>query len=144
MIAIKIFVMFICAVLFWWGGYSWHNARRFIMPVILTVSALLLTHFDWWTLTMLATIGVFCLGYGDKSPLRHIFGPGWGRGVWGLLAGLTLSLGLFLTGQVAVGWFVIYLGMSFTLENALKNINQKIGDPLIGIGFASILIVIRG
>lgn len=143
MIEIKLIIMAICGGLFFWGGFNFLVARRFIMPCVLTTSALLLTHFDWWALTMLICMATFSLGYGLNSPLRHVFGNGWGRGVWGLLGALALSLGLFLTGHVMVYYFVLYLAINFTLENALKDIPQPIGDPVIGLGFASILLFIH-
>lgn len=151
-----ILVMAICAALFWWGGYSWKPARRFILPCLLTLAALLLSH-NPWCLTTLSCMGVFCMGYGDNSPLRHVLGDGWGRSVWGLLAATCLSLPLFLTHHLgieyghlvltsqawSIGLGMIYLTLNFTLENALKSLNQKIGDPLIGLGLASILLIIH-
>lgn len=128
--------------LFWAGGAFNHNLRRFVMPLLLALTAWYLTQ-DWRCVSMLTTMGAFCLGYGDKSPLRHCFGNGWGRGIWGLLAGLCLSLGLFLTGHLVWYFFVPYLVLNFILENALKNIPQVIGDPIIGAGFASILFISR-
>lgn len=143
MIEIKIITLILCAACFWVGGAFWLPARRFIMPFFLTLECLYISHWDWYCLTMLACMGVFCLGYGDKSPLRHIFGNGWGRGVWGLLGAITLSLGLFLTGHLWVVWMTIYLGLNFILENALKDIPQFIGDPIIGLGFASLVFLIH-
>lgn len=143
MIEIKIIIMAICSALFWLGGFCWLPARRFIMPSILTVSCLYFSNWDWWSLSMLSCMGIFCLGYGDKSPLRHIFGDGWGRGIWGLLAAISLSIALFLTGHIWILWMIIYLGINFTLENVLKKIPQSIGDPIIGLGFSSILLIVR-
>lgn len=88
-------------------------------------------------------MGIFCLGYGEKSPLRHCFGNGWGRGVWGLLAALSISTTFLLTGHLILLLFFSYLALNFTLENALKNIPQVIGDPLIGAAFASIILLIH-
>ena len=139
---IKLLIVLICSALFWVGGKWNHNAKRFVMPFILAISALFITHFDWWTLTMLSTMGIFCLGYGEDSPLHHIFGNGWGRGVWGLLAGLTLSTGLFFSGHLHLYFYLPYLALSFTLENVLKDLNQNLGDPLIGAGFGLILFLI--
>lgn len=108
------------------------------MPIILVALFLLITH-DAWEILSLSCIAIFCLGYGESSPLRHCFGNGWGRGVWGLLAAISLSLALVLTHHIAIWFFVLYLALNFTLENALKNVKQWIGDPIIGLGFASII-----
>jgi len=139
--SIIILIVLICSALFWVGGKWWLPARRFILPTILSLTSLILSH-SWYSLTMLSCIGVFCLGYGDNSLLRHIFGNGWGRGVWGLLAAICLSLSLFLTHHLSIWFFVPYLALNFTLENVLKNINQNIGDPIIGLGFSCILLFV--
>ena len=139
---IKILTDFVCAGLFWWGGYSWHNARRFIMPVVLTGALYLLLN-SLWALTALSSSVIFCLGYGDKSVLRRVFGNGWGRAIWGLLSGLAISLGLFLTGHVFWYFFLPYLILCFVLEDALKNLPQWIGDPIIGAGFGVIVFIVK-
>lgn len=156
MLALKLLVMILCAGLFWWGGDSWKPARRFIMPVVLALCCAYYAH-SFWALAMLSCIGAFCLGYGEKSPLKHVFGNGWGRGVWGLISASCLSAPLFLTqhlgiqvGHLALAsapWtyilLALYSSLNFILENALKDINQKLGDPLIGLGFASIVFLVQ-
>lgn len=142
MIELKLLIMAVCAALFWWGGYSWHNARRFVMPAVLSLTSCFLCH-SLWPLTMLTCMGALCLGYGEKSPLRRIFGDGWGRGVWGLLASACLAVPLLVTHHLAFLLFVLYLALNFTLENVLKKMPQFIGDPIIGLGLASILLLIH-
>ncbi len=153
----KLIVMAICSCLFWVGGFCFLAARRFVMPSLLSLYSCILTH-SLWPLLMLSTMACFCIGYGDKSPLRHYFGNGWGRGVWGLLAAICLSFPLFLTHNLEISfvphalndstWFpilllAVYLTLNFTLENALKNINQIVGDLIIGAGFSSIVLLIK-
>ena len=140
MIILKIVVAIICSGLFWYGGHNFLPARRFIMPTILALTCFFITH-SWWCLTMLSAMGCLCLGYGDKSPLRHIFGNGWGRGVWGILVALSLSLALFLCGFVPLWLWLGYLALNFTLENALKNFIPIIGDSIIGLGFSLIIFI---
>ncbi len=142
-LAIKIFIVILCAALFWLGGKCWLPARRFIMPFILCCAMIFSSHWCLWAISSLSCMGIFCLGYGEKSPLRHCFGNGWGRGVWGLLAALTLSFWGIYTGHLAWWFFVPYLALNFTLENALKDTNQSLGDPFIGAGFASIVLLIH-
>lgn len=137
-IIIKLFIALLCSFLFWLGGFSFLSARRFIMPFVLMIAAFWLTH-SWICFSLTTAMGFLCLGYGDNSPLRHCFGNGWGRGVWGLLVAIALSLGLFLFGFISPIFFAFYLILNFTFENALKDINQKIGDPIIGFGFASLV-----
>lgn len=156
MIFIKLLIMVLCGALMSWGGYSWKPARRFILPCLLTTSALFLTH-QCWCLCMLCSILALSFGYGDNSALRHIFGPSWARSVYGLLAAICLSLPLFLTHHLGLPFEVhlvsvsvdalislcIYLSLNFTLENALKNINQVTGDLIIGAGLSSIVLLVH-
>ncbi len=138
----KLIVIAICSFLFFLGGYCWLPARRFLLPSFLSLFACFLCH-SFYELASLSVCGVFCLGYGEKAPLRHIFGNGWGRSVWGILAAICISLSMLLTGHLHWFLFVPYLILNFTLENALKNIPQVIGDPIIGASFASIVLLIR-
>lgn len=154
---VKLIAMVICSVLFWWGGYSWKPARRFCMPFICVLMAYLATINVCVGVCMLLAILPLCLGYGDDSYLKHVFGNGWGRGVWGLLVAICLSTPLVLTHHLGLEYglihidsdifvyivYIAYMALNFTLENALKNIPQFIGDPLIGLGFSSILLLIR-
>lgn len=140
---IKIVLLLLCSALFWLGGKCWLPARRFLMPILIGGSLLWYTSWDWYALTSISAIGIFCLGYGVNSPLRHCFGNGWGRGIWGILSGICLSLGVFLTGHLYWFLFVPYLAVNFTFENALKNLPQAIGDPIIGVGFSSIIFIVH-
>ena len=149
MLILKLIVLLVNSALFWVGGKWNHNARRFVMPLV--ISSYCAWGHAWWLIPAIwiPMAGVLCLGYGDKSPLRHIFGDGWGRGIWGLLVGLAASLGLFL-GHFMIHWLffpswvflVLYLAINFTLENALKKLPQDIGDPLIGASISSIILLI--
>lgn len=142
MIEIKLAIVAFFSTMFWWGGFNFLSARRDIAPPIFIIACGLFAH-TWWATTMLPVIFIFHLGYGDRSSFRKVFGNGWGRGVWGLLAGISLSLGLFLTDHLSLGWFVLYLSGCFTFENALKDISQWLGDPIIAIGFSWLIFVIH-
>lgn len=142
MIELKLLVLGVCSALFWLGGFGWLPARRFIMPSLILITCFLFCK-NPWLVSQLTCMGIFCLGYGEKSPLRHCFGNGWGRGVWGLLAAICLSLPLLLTGHLVWYFFVPYLILNFILENALKDIPQPIGDPIIGAGFSCIVLLIH-
>lgn len=141
-IAIKILLSLTCSALFWWGGHSFKVARRFIMPFILALGCYLYTG-TIWCISQFTAMASFSLGYGVDSVFKHIFGNGWGRSVWGLLGALALSLGLFVAGHLSLIHFLAYLAVNFVLENALKDINQKIGDPIIGLGFSSIIFIVH-
>ena len=142
MIAIKIAVMLASGCLMAWGGYNFKVARRFILPAILCVALALICH-SWWALLGLSSMAALSIGYGDNAIFSHIFGHSWGRSVYGLLVAICLSLPLFLTHHLVIWFFVPYLIVNFTLENALKNVNQIVGDLIIGAGFGAIVFLIH-
>jgi hypothetical protein len=124
------------------GGHNFLFARREMMPIFIMSDCLYVTH-NPWALTMLLACGILHLGYGDKSKFRHIFGDAWGRGVWGLLVALALSLWAVLTGHLALPWFIAYLIVGFFLEPLFKNLPQIFGDLIIGAGLASFVFFIH-
>ena len=139
----KLVVMAICSALFWLGGFCWLPARRFIMPVIICGTSLFLSQWCLYNLFQLIVIAIFCLGYGEKSPLRHCFGDAWARFVWMFLSSLCLSLPLLLTNHLYWFIFPIYIGICGTLGITLRNINQIIGDLIFGASLASIILLIH-
>lgn len=139
---VKLIIPVLCGLLFALGGYNRLIFRRWLMPIILTGSAYLLTH-NLWVLTMLSAGGALSLGYGDKSQFRHIFGDSWGRGVWGLIVALCLSLALFIIGHLAWYWLAVYLTACFFAEPLFKNLWQVSGDFIIGAVFGSVILMIH-
>jgi hypothetical protein len=141
MIYLKFAVLFICMGLNVWGGYSNHNMRRFVMPLVLALSSIWFAH-TFWALTMLTACGTLCIGYGEKSPLRHIFGDAWARFIWMILAAIAFSLGLFLTGHLHLYFIIPYVLIAGALGITLRGINQLIGDSIFGASLASIVFLI--
>ena len=92
---------------------------------------------------MLSAYGVLSVGYGDNSLFKHIFGDGWGRGVYGFLVALSLSLWAVLTNHIHPSFFVGYLAVGFTLENACKKLPQILGDLIIGCGFGLLALIVH-
>lgn len=139
----KLATIALMATLNWIGGSFWHNARRYIMPVIYAAMVSVATMVWWVGITTLPTIGLLTIGYGEKSPLRHVFGDAWARFVWMALACLGFSLGPILTGHL-LWWLVFpYAIGAGTLGITLRNIPEVVGDLLFGAWFGSILIFIH-
>lgn len=134
--------MIACGLFFAAGGKNFLMARREFVPAFIVADCFYVTH-SWICLTQLSAILFLSLGYGDKSKFRHIFGDAWGRGVWGLLVAISLSLGLLIVGKLALGWFLAYLLVGFFFEPLFKNLPQVIGDFLIGCGFGLIVFLAR-
>lgn len=101
MIELKIAVIIICAVCKLIGELCWHNAQRFIMPVILGISVSLISHTWWLGITTLPCIAFLVLGYRTYGK-----SDGFDRAVWLMLIAAAIGLGPFLTGHL--GWFVYF------------------------------------
>jgi hypothetical protein len=139
--AFKGFIVLVSAILFFIGGAWWHNARRFLMPLVLTAACWFITH-SLWSLSVLASILPLCMGYGEDSPLNHLFGNGGGRSVWGFLVALMASCALFLNHFMPLWGFLGYLVINSILENTLKDLSQEIGDLICGLGLSSFLFLL--
>ena len=139
---INLITCLICGCLFSWGGYNWHNARRFMFPLVIAIVCAFNIH-SYLGLLPLSSIPFLCLGYGEKSPIRHIFGDVWGRAIWAGLVSISISVGLLVIGHLAWYLFIPYIVLCSLLESSLRNINQVLSDFVFGLAFASIVFLIH-
>lgn len=136
---VSLFAMALCSALNWVGGAYWHNARRYIMPVVLGAAFSIVTHVWWLGFTVLPSMGALTIGYGVNSPLRHIFGDAWARFVWMILVSIGICLGAVIAGHL-IWWIAgLYMLTNATLGMTLRNIDQTFGDSIFGAAFASVL-----
>lgn len=143
MICLKLLIIIICAVLNVIGGYSWHNARRFIMPIIISVTVSISVHLWWLGLTCLPAIAPICLGYGEKSLLWKYFNDALARFVWMALVSIFLCIGAVLTGHLIWYMALIYIIFNGIIGTTLRKINQLFGDAIFGISLSSIVFIVH-
>lgn len=132
---IKILVDLICGALNSWGGFSWHNARRFIMPVVIGIAVSFITHIWWTGIMVLPVMGTLCLGY--------FGGKNWGRALWLFLQAVVIGLGLTLTGHLAWYVYIPYIIGAGVLGGFYKNWQQVWGDMVAGTYLGSIVYFIH-
>lgn len=113
------------------GGKNFLLARREFLPLMLCSDAFYTTKSPW-AFVMLTACAMLSLGYGEKSPLHHVFGDCCGRGVWGLLVGLSLCAWAVPTGHLPLWEAIAYCAACFFAEPLFKNLPQFLGDLLIG------------
>lgn len=135
MIFIKILTDLACGALNAWGGWKWHNARRFLMPSLLALTISFALHSWWLGLLVLPVIGSLCLGY-------FHFGN-FGRGLWLFLQSVIIGLGLFLTGHLSWYFYLSYTVVSGVLGGSLVNLWQPLGDAIEGCWLGIILFMIK-
>ncbi len=143
MILIKFIVDAVCAVLNLIGGYCWHNARRYIMPIVLSCAVSFITQTWWLGITILPTMGLLSIGYGEKSILRRIFGDAWARFVWMLLCCVGFSLGPLIAGHIFLYLFIGYILGAGILGITLRKIDEIVGDLIFGAWFGLIVFLVR-
>lgn len=137
MLEAKIIVDLICGALFSWGGFSWHNARRFIMPCVIAVMVYFTTHIWWTALMILPVMGTLCLGYKN-------FGDGsFSRGCWLFVQAVVIGIGLLLTHHLAWYIYIPYIIVAGVLGGTLYNLNQVIGDIIFGCWLGIIVLFVR-
>ena len=88
---VQLIVLSSCAVCKLIGELWWHNAQRFIMPVILAVGLCIALKSFWLGLLCLPMIAPLCMGYKDYGK-----SDGFDRAVWLLLICVAAGLGLKL------------------------------------------------
>lgn len=142
MLYFKLATILACAILFWWGGYSFKMARRAIMAVLLGAMCAYIT-WTWW---VFFAVGAGCqfmgLGYGEDSPLYKFLGPWIARGVWATLVAAGIAVGLVLGGFLPLwlaGVYVAYNGLVAALL-VKKNGHIMVVDPCIGVCLGSIVL----
>lgn len=140
MIWTKIIVDILCGVLNAIGGYCWHNARRYIMPVLLGGEVGLIAwqnkKKDWWAgLLVIPVIGTLCLGY--------FSGANWGRGLWLFLQAFVIGIGLTITGHLLFYIFIPYAIGAGILGGIYKNWQQILGDFIAGTYLGLIVFFVR-
>ena len=129
-------------VLFSLGGYHWLICRRYIMPLVIAIGCYIVSH-SLWSLGVLVSIPILCTGYGENAVFTKVFNRGWSRSVWGLIVALSISLAFFCTGHIPWYWFIAYIAVGFTADNALKNLWQVAGDFIVGCLFGALILIVH-
>lgn len=143
MIYLKFFLLAIISGLYWWGGFAWHNDRRFVLPLVLGVAISYFTSVWWLGFTILPVVGWLCQGYGEKSWLRCLMGDAGARGFWLFMACLLISSPLFFTGHLPLYFYLTYCIVAGILGSTLRNIPEVIGDPIFGAWIGAILFLVK-
>jgi hypothetical protein len=106
LLIVKLTVLSLCAVLKLIGELWWHDAQRFILPVVLGLGVSIITGVWWLGLCVLPVIAPIDLGYKDYGPSN-----GFDRGAWlffiCLVAGLACAVFHHLSWWFYVPWCIV-------------------------------------
>lgn len=138
--ALKILFVVLCAVLKLIGELWWHNAQRFILPVVLGMGESMgLWVSCWWIgFTALPAIGPITLGYKDFK-----LGDAGDRGMWLFLIALTIGAGPFFIHHLPWYFYVPYCIIAGIWGATTRNLKNVIIAPLSGALLGAIVFLIR-
>lgn len=135
MIYFNIIGLLICGALNAIGGHSWHNARRFVMPILIAILISINIHIWWVGIISMPVIGTLCLGY--------FGGNNFGRALWLFLQAIVIGIGLLLTGHILWYFYLGYIIGAGVLGGIYKNWKQILGDSISGSYLAIIVFLVR-
>jgi hypothetical protein len=106
LLTVQLIVLSSCAACKLIGELFYHNAQRFIMPIILAIGICIVLHSFYLGFLVLPMIAPLCMGYNDYGP-----SDGFDRAVWLLLICVAAGIGLALTGHLSwwlyVPWCIL-------------------------------------
>lgn len=99
MLPLKLIVISICAVCKLIGELSWHNAQRYVMPLIFSIAVSTVSHVWWLGFTTLPMIAGLVEGY-------KVYGEsdGFDRAMWLMVIAILMGIGPCIAGHLS--WYV--------------------------------------
>lgn len=135
LLLIKLFVDAGCGALNAWGGFSWHNARRYLMPSLIAITCAVLTHCWWVVFLPLPAMGTLCIGYSKDG--------NFGRALWIGLQCAVLGLGLMLTGHLLWYFYAPYVILGCVFGGMYRNWQQILGDAVTGCWMGLVVLLVH-
>ena len=134
---IQLLTIIVCAGCFAKGGYNDHNFRRFYMPILLAGACFWLIY-SWQAILILVMIPFLTMKDDDQGLLGT-----YTKCLYGFLACLGASLGLFLTHHIELQWFILYLLPSTVIYYFVKDMKQILGDCIFGAWIGILVLLIK-
>lgn len=140
---INLIVIILCAGCKLIGELWWHNAQRFIMPLILAADIFYSTHVWYLGLSTLLVIADITQGYGPKSWMYKLLGDAGARGMWLFLAAFLIGIGPFLTHHLSWFIYIPYCILAGILGATTRNLWNVIIAPIAGAWLGLIVFIVR-
>jgi hypothetical protein len=138
LLIVKLTVLISCAGLKLLGELSWHNAQRFIMPLIIAVGVSIVCHVWWIGAVCLPMIAPLCMGYKDYGK-----SDGFDRGMWLFLICLTAGLGLTILHHLAWYFYIPYCLVGGIWGATTRGLWNVIIAPLSGALIGSMIFLLH-
>ena len=135
---LKLSVISLCSVCKMIGELSWHNAQRFIMPLILAVGICIVLHSFWLGFLCLPMIGPICLGYKDYGK-----SDGFARAMWLFMICVLAGVGLLISGHLAWYLYAPYCILGAVWGGVTRAWWNVIIAPLSGALIGSLIFIVH-
>ena len=127
MVELKIAVIIMCAGLKLWGELAWHDAQRFILPIVYSAYVSYGSGCWWLGITTLPMIAPIDLAYKDYGKSN-----GFDRGMWLFAICVMAGLGPTILGHLSLFWFIPFCLLSGVIGATLRNVDDLIEAPIDG------------
>lgn len=128
MLEIRIGISVLSCVLKLIGELWWHNAQRYILPLLYSIGVSYLAHCWWLGLTTLPMIAPLDLGYKRYGQNDRV-----ARALWLFVITVTAGLVPTILGYESWWAYVPICVVSGFIGTGVRNINNIIGAPLNGL-----------
>lgn len=125
---IKLAVLASCVVLKLIGELWWHNAQRFILPVIYSAAMSYLSGCWWLGFTTLPMIGALVLGYKDYGSKDSV-----ARALWLFVICVIAGLVPAILGYIPWVFYAPYVVAAGFIGTGVRNITNLVGAPINGL-----------
>lgn len=121
-------IALLCGLLKWIAETRWHNAQRFIIPVLVGAAIFLDFHYRLCAFTPLLAIGVIVLGY-------KVYGSSdfWDRFLWLMDAEVFLWLGCVVLKHLDWRIYLVAIGICGVWGGISRKWNNNWVAPISGI-----------
>ena len=132
-ILINLIVNVLCGLLKWVSERFWHNAQRFIMPLLIVFLISFNSHIWWLGLPSLIMIAGLLQGYGEKSLLYKLLGDAGAQGMWMFLVCFLAGIFPASTNHLSLFFFIPWVIVAGIIGATCRAGNNNILAPLRGI-----------
>ena len=132
-IIINCIISILCAACKWIAENKWHNAQRFIMPLILAFGISYNSHIWWLGVFSLLNIVDIVEGYGVNSWMRKLLGDAGAQGMWMVGAGFLTGIICCFLGHLPWLFFILWCIVCGIIGATLRGENNNWVAPLKGV-----------
>lgn len=138
MLIVKLIVLSLCSICKLIGELSWHNAQRFVMPIVLALGICIILHSFWLGFCVIPMIAPLCIGYSDYGK-----SDGFDRAIWLFLICIASGIILALLGHLPWLFYVPWCILSAVWGGITRMWWNMIIAPISGLIIGCLILFVR-